>query len=50
VVIEEHVDGRRWRSMGGQLRQPKEAADSVLQWFLAVDSGLAAGLAWRRGA
>jgi hypothetical protein len=36
--------------MGRRPRQMKEAASSVLQRFLAVDGGLAAGLAWLRGA
>jgi hypothetical protein len=47
-VTEEHVDGRRWRSTRRRPRQMKEAAGSVLQWFLAVDGGSAAGLAWLR--
>jgi hypothetical protein len=49
-VMEEHVGGRRSRSMGRQPRKMKEAASSVLQRFLAVDSGSAAGLVWLRGA
>jgi hypothetical protein len=49
-VMEEHVGGRRWCSMGGQPQQPKEAAGSVLLRLLAADGGSAAGLAWRRGA
>jgi hypothetical protein len=50
VVTEEHVGGRRWHLMRRSPRQMKEAADSVLQWFLLVDDGSAAGLAWLRGA
>jgi hypothetical protein len=49
-VMEEHVGGRRWCSMGGQPQQPKEAAGLVLLRLLAADGGSAAGLAWRRGA
>jgi hypothetical protein len=48
-VMEEHVGGRRWRSMGWRTRQPKAVADSMLRRFLLADSGSAAGLAWRRG-
>jgi hypothetical protein len=35
--------------MGRQPQQMKEVAGSVLQQFLAVDGGSAAGLAWLRG-
>jgi hypothetical protein len=50
VVTEEHVGGQRWRSMGRRPPQMKEAAGSVLQLFLATDSGSVASLAWLRGA
>jgi hypothetical protein len=34
--------------MGRWPRQPKEAASSVLRWFLAADGGSGAGFAWLR--
>jgi hypothetical protein len=49
-VMEEHVGVRRWCSTGRWPQQTKEAGGSVLQWFLAVDGGSVAGLAWLRGA
>jgi hypothetical protein len=36
--------------MGRRPRQLKEAAGLLLRWFLMVDGGSAAGLAWHRGA
>jgi hypothetical protein len=38
-VMEEHVGGRIWRSMGRWPRQLKEAACLVLRWFLTMDGG-----------
>jgi hypothetical protein len=49
MVTEEHVGGRRWRSMERRHWQLKEAVDLVLRQFLTVDGGSAAGLAWLRG-
>jgi hypothetical protein len=37
--MEEHGDGRMWRSMGRRPRQMKEAVGSVIQRFLTEDSG-----------
>jgi hypothetical protein len=50
AVTEEHVSSRRWHLMGWRPQQMKEAAGSVLQWFLAVDGGSVVGLAWLKGA
>jgi hypothetical protein len=49
MVMEEHVGGQRWRSMGRWPQQMKEEAGSALQRFLVEDTGSAASLAWLRG-